>query len=227
MREGKADTSQEALPSDTSFKCEQFQLGTIHNRGGASHINQRNQNNSRGDSLIRGLTKNLTTIVVFTLYYQNKEQRAVFQRPTVWPTFCFSLEFQLLDPGRSVAALAPLRHSTQLQERAIQCHSLLFGKVMPPRLHQADPQCSLGTLVPLSVGQQGVLHIIRNSGAKGVLANTGMFTRGHSGRNSSVNNLSTGFTHWCACEGVKGIVSRPAMASFERACFLECPVRGL
>lgn len=57
---------------------------------------------------------------------------------------------------------------------------LLFGKVMPSGLRQADLQCSLGTLVPLFVSQQGVLHIVRDSEAKGVLANTGMFTIGHS-----------------------------------------------
>lgn len=58
---------------------------------------------------------------------------------------------------------------------------LLFGKVMPSGLPQTDPQCSLGTstVVPLSVSQQGVLHIVRDSGAKGILANTRMFTIGH------------------------------------------------
>lgn len=58
---------------------------------------------------------------------------------------------------------------------------LLFGKVMPSGLRQADPQCSLGTgtVVSLSVSQQGVLHIVRDSGAKGILANIGMFTIGH------------------------------------------------
>lgn len=176
MREGKADTSQEALPSDTSFKCEQFQFGTIHNRGGAFHINQRSQNNSRGDSLIRGLTKNLTTMVVFNLYYQNKEQRAVFQRPTVWPTFCFSLE-SFNSWTREGVWLHWLPSDTVLSCRREQFNVIPY--CFPPRLHQAGPQCSLGILVPLSVGQQGVLHIVRNSGAKGVLANTGMFTRGH------------------------------------------------
>lgn len=78
--------------------------------GWSFHINQGNQNNSRGNSLIRGLTKNLTIRVVFNLYYQNKEQGAVFPRPTAWPTSSFTLEsFQLSDPGRSVAALPPLQ----------------------------------------------------------------------------------------------------------------------